>query len=236
MWKQSGITKNSDPKWRCTKCKYEFSDNELIIETVNVVVSTASYGNTWVRANIPITRQEAFSYQVNNDSQSAIRQLKISRTPELILKLTGSTSSINTSFVEVPDLIIGGSSISVVKRRRGQQEFRLSLLHHLGEACFVSGNNPACVLEAAHISPFSLHETHSLSNGLLLRRDLHTLFDRHLLRINPENWEVEIAPQLHKYESYQKLHLKQASVDKIKAPNKDLLAEHFNNASLAFAI
>jgi ribosomal protein L37AE/L43A len=221
------------PKWRCPKCKHEFNDDEIVIEVVDVVKYTASYANTWLDANLPMTRQEAFAFQSNNDNQSAIRQLKISKVPDLILKLTGVTSSSDLQNSYVPDLIIGGTTISVTKRRRGQQEFRLALLRKLGESCFVSGAQPACVLEAAHISPFSTHETHSVEGGLLLRRDLHTLFDRHLLRINPQSWTVETAPQLHPYKNYYDLHLKQLVLD--HEPDVQLIEQHYEKASEFFA-
>jgi hypothetical protein len=223
------------PKWRCTKCSFEFDDSELVIEKVKVIQSTASYSNTWIDANLPMTRQEAFEFQATNDGQSAIRQIEPSRISEFILKLQGTATNIEVLASEVPDLILGGTSISVVKRRRGQQEFRLALIKKYGESCFVSGAQPACVLEAAHISPFSLHESHSLSGGLLLRRDLHTLFDRHLLRINPESWTVETAPQIQKYESYRALHLKKLHPNLTTPPDKNLIATHFESSKKIFA-
>ena len=41
------------------------------------------------------------------------------------------------------------------------------------------------VLEAAHIKPFSLVEKYEIANGLLLRSDLHTLFDRADITVTP---------------------------------------------------
>jgi ribosomal protein L37AE/L43A len=223
------------PKWRCTKCSYEFEESELVIEEVDVIKSTASYANTWIDANLPMTRQDAFRFQATNDRQSAIRLIEPLRIPELILKLQGSSESLDQLVAEVPDLIIGGTSISVVKRRRGQHEFRLALINKFGESCFILGDQPACVLEAAHISPFSVHESHSLTGGLLLRRDLHTLFDRHLLRINPESWTVETAPQIQKYENYQALHLKKLHPISNTSPDKNLIAAHFASSEKMFA-
>lgn len=51
------------------------------------------------------------------------------------------------------------------------------------------------VLGAAHIRPFSKDGPHLPSNGLLLRADLHTLFDRGLMTVTPENI-IEISGHL----------------------------------------
>ena len=42
------------------------------------------------------------------------------------------------------------------------------------------------VLEAAHVRPYSLNGPHAIDNGLLLRSDLHTLFDRGYVTVTPD--------------------------------------------------
>jgi len=49
-------------------------------------------------------------------------------------------------------------------------------------------------LEAAHIDPYRGRESNHPENGLLLRADLHTLFDLDLLGINPETLEILLSP------------------------------------------
>jgi len=44
--------------------------------------------------------------------------------------------------------------------------------------CAITGEKTLPVLEAVHIKPFILNGTHEIGNGLLIRRDFHTLFDR----------------------------------------------------------
>jgi hypothetical protein len=51
-------------------------------------------------------------------------------------------------------------------------------------------------LEAAHIIPYRGPQTHEVSNGLLLRADIHTLFDLDLLKIHPIEMRVELSPIL----------------------------------------
>jgi putative restriction endonuclease len=51
------------------------------------------------------------------------------------------------------------------------------------------------VLDAAHIKPYSLGGTHQPTNGILLRQDVHTLFDRGYLTVTPE-YRVEISKRI----------------------------------------
>jgi predicted restriction endonuclease len=52
------------------------------------------------------------------------------------------------------------------------------------------------VLEAAHIFPYRGPQTNHVTNGLLLRADLHVLFDLGLLRIDADSLTVELDPIL----------------------------------------
>lgn len=65
-----------------------------------------------------------------------------------------------------------------VKQRTGQNLFKLSLLYAYDGKCAVSGCDIEEVLDGAHIHPFSETQDHSIPNGILLRKDIHALFDR----------------------------------------------------------
>ena len=67
---------------------------------------------------------------------------------------------------------------SEITPRLGQGGFRLRLTDAYGRRCVVTKERTLPVLEAAHIRPFSKGGSHHPSNGLLLRRDIHALFDR----------------------------------------------------------
>ena len=224
------------PRWRCSGkgCHYEFNDDEMLSETKDVVKYRASYKNTWRDANFPLGRKEVFSFQANNDNQSAIRRLEFAKVPDLIVKIMGSVALPISSISEIPDLIVGGHIVQVTKRRVGQQEFRLAMLKKNGESCLISGNQPACVLEAAHIKKFAQYESHDLAGGLLLRRDFHTLFDRHLIRINPKNWRAEVSPRIRQYDTYSAIHLTEVKGDHECRPDAKLLQSHFDEAALLF--
>jgi hypothetical protein len=71
-----------------------------------------------------------------------------------------------------------------IKTRRGQPAFRQALLTEYKGTCCITGCKIEAVLEAAHIIPHGDETNYSVYNGLLLRADVHTLFDLGLLRIN----------------------------------------------------
>jgi len=73
-----------------------------------------------------------------------------------------------------------------VKRRRGQADFRAKLLIAYDKKCAVTGYNWHDALEAAHIVAYRNRASNEISNGLLLRADIHTLFDLNLLGIDAE--------------------------------------------------
>jgi putative restriction endonuclease len=68
--------------------------------------------------------------------------------------------------------------LALVKKRLGQGGFRIAVTDAYGRRCAVTGERTLPVLQAAHIKPYSQSGPHSIENGLFLRSDLHTLFDR----------------------------------------------------------
>lgn len=77
-------------------------------------------------------------------------------------------------------------SPALVYPRLGQGAFRVIVTDAYDRRCVVTGERTLPVLEAAHIKPFSLVGKHEVSNGLLLRSDLHTLFDRGYVTVTPD--------------------------------------------------
>ena len=62
-------------------------------------------------------------------------------------------------------------------------------------ACAVTNEHSLPALEAAHIKPYGRGGHHTVSNGLLLRSDLHRLFDRGYITITPDR-TLRVSPQL----------------------------------------
>jgi len=83
-----------------------------------------------------------------------------------------------------------------IREQRGQQQFRDALRKRYGDRCLVTGCEILAVLEAAHISPYRGEDDNHPANGLLLRSDVHTLFDLNLLGIEPERLRIELHPSV----------------------------------------
>lgn len=87
-------------------------------------------------------------------------------------------------------------TIRTIAERRGQASFRERLLKIYGGTCAISGCATEAVLEAAHIAPYRGSESNNPSNGILLRADLHLLFDLGLISINSETLTVLVSNRL----------------------------------------
>ena len=66
---------------------------------------------------------------------------------------------------------------TLITPRLGQGAFRISVTDAYRRTCAVSGGKVLPALDAAHIRPYALGGTHEVSNGILLRRDIHSVFD-----------------------------------------------------------
>lgn len=91
-----------------------------------------------------------------------------------------------------------------VVQRRGQPAFRRALVEAYGGKCAITGCAVVDLLEAAHVYPYNDGTTNDVSNGLLLRADLHTLFDLHLISADPDTSLVVGCASLHgsEYQGY----------------------------------
>ena len=109
--------------------------------------------------------------------------------------------------------------------RRGQSRFRGQLLEAYDGRCAISGSSTQEVLEAANIRSYMGDYSDSVTNGLLLRADIHTLFDLGLIWV--ERGIVATASHLRKTE-YGQFIGKQISLprDPCQHPSSDKLDEH----------
>ena len=80
----------------------------------------------------------------------------------------------------------------LTKVRLGQGAFRVQLTDAYHRRCSVSGEKTLPVLEAAHIKPFSESGPNHLSNGILLRADMHKLYDSGYITFT-QDYQVEVS-------------------------------------------
>jgi hypothetical protein len=87
------------------------------------------------------------------------------------------------------------TALRQVIQRRNQSAFRKALLSKRAKQCAFTGTSELSVLEAAHVIPYAerIADRDRPENGLLLRSDIHKLFDAHLISINPETKAIEVS-------------------------------------------
>ncbi|MCK8114801.1 HNH endonuclease [Anaerosoma tenue] len=120
---------------------------------------------------------------------------------------------------------------TLVKPRLGQGIFRVSVLDAYDRACAVTGEHSLPVLEAAHIMPYADGGTHDVTNGLLLRSDIHRLFDLGYVTVTPEyRFKVSdaLAEDFHNGRTYYAERDRRVVVPDAEwmQPSRELLAWH----------
>jgi hypothetical protein len=123
--------------------------------------------------------------------------------------------------------------VASIVLRRGQPEFRQKLLAAYNGRCAISDCDCVEALEAAHIQAYLSEKSHHVQNGLLLRSDIHSLFDLGKISVDTKTWTVIVSADLKNtvYSKLQgiKLHL---PVDAALRPSVEALNEHRKKACL----
>jgi predicted restriction endonuclease len=124
-------------------------------------------------------------------------------------------------------------TMAALVRRQGQPAFRRALFAAYEGHCAVTGCAVAEALEAAHIIAYQGPKTNHVTNGLLLRADIHTLFDLGLLSVHEMKLTPVIAASLCGTE-YAKLSRKSIFLPRANSdrPSTDALRIHRANAKL----
>ncbi len=117
-----------------------------------------------------------------------------------------------------------------LQKRQGQEKFRQNLIKLYRGRCAITDCDIEGVLEAAHVEPYCISKTNKPENGILLRADLHTLFDLNLIIIHPYSKKIKIHESLQNT-SYSKHNTKiLASHEKgIYFPGDDFLEWRYQN-------
>ena len=232
--KETDIKKRDtkQPVYWCSGCHTAFDVPEE--EHLDVVTYTANYSRTFELADrfFPVSVLEpAF---VARSKQNAIRELDVSLLRPLLEENLGTGAPWWDAQIVEDEKIVGGHKLGMRKNRIGQQRFREALLARHGEACAFTGSQPAAALEAAHLVPYSKLAEHDVKAGLLLRRDLHVLFDRHLITIDPATWSIRVAPKLMPYPDLAILEGRPVLIREELRPALRLIEEHASAAGASW--
>jgi putative restriction endonuclease len=79
--------------------------------------------------------------------------------------------------------------------RLGQGSFRVLITDMYERRCGITNERTLPALDAAHIKPYSDNGLHVISNGILLRKDLHALFDSGYITVTPE-YRIEVSKRI----------------------------------------
>ncbi|MGF6965728.1 putative restriction endonuclease [Paraburkholderia sp. WC7.3g] len=197
------------PEWAC-KNQHSFDDPTR--ETVAVHTFEAHYADTFRLPPQELTTTQLQDAVLRPSDQMSIKEIDLAKI-ERFLSIDPSYRQLVVAYAsaispdatphsmddtEAPQSIIAARRrvLREVNLRRGQQQFRDRLIRLYGAACQVSRCAFPSLVEAAHIMPYAQTNDHSAHNGLLLRSDLHTLFDLGLMAINPLDMRVSLHPDL----------------------------------------
>ncbi|MEM9939364.1 MAG: HNH endonuclease [Pseudomonadota bacterium] len=115
-----------------------------------------------------------------------------------------------------------------VYRRQGQGHFRKSLLRAYEGRCAITNCDITELLDAAHILPHRRMASNITSNGILLRTDIHTLFDLGLIEIDPRTLKCEVRSELKNSETYAALDgvTLREPVEQSDRPDREYIEKH----------
>ena len=119
--------------------------------------------------------------------------------------------------------------LRLIRKRRNQSKFRSNLIKLYNGKCCLSKCDVTTLLEAAHISFHAKTGINDSTNGLLLRADLHILFDENLLAINPRSLIAIIHPKLKNSEYWIYNGIKISDRNDNMKPNIKFLKERWNS-------
>ena len=234
------LRKTKSPQYRCQVCGEEF--NLPASETVAVTKYISRHDAGWTSLEGVLLGHELRALAESPDSQLSMRALDwaafraaleakgeeravqrvIGRAPELHSSIELHRSLPGATQVEYPQ----GHTLAMVRVRRGQQGFRERLLRTQGGTCAFTGTAPERVLDAGHLYSYAALGEHHEHGGLLLRRDVHRLFDDGWLAVEPGSLKVDVSERLQDYPQYARLHDKSLAVN-LHSEQQSWLEKHW---------
>ena len=209
-------------------------------ETAQVRTYDARYGGTFRKIGSDLAVARLLESVKRPSDQMSIKEIDLGKL-EGVLREEASIVPLLDRFARrmsetevAGDLQRTGSVIEERRRvlreialRRGQARFRKRLIARYGFECQVSRCAFPGLVEAAHIRPYAGSSDNGAANGLLLRSDLHTLFDLGMLGIEPETLVIRLRSELLAF-GYQVFDGKLLHVNGTAGPDRGSLRERWN--------
>lgn len=186
------------PRYKCYKCKHEFDTPHN--REVDVVTYRSDHGSAWVELPGSLRARHLRALCEHPDSQLSLRRLRWAAFRGALSE--AGLSLPMTILNATADQVRGGHRVVTVRARLGQAEFRGHLLERFGATCAFTGACHPSALDAAHLYSFAQVGRHHSHGGLLLRSDLHRLFDLGYIAIDPVTGCLDISDALRGFPDY----------------------------------
>ncbi|WP_240617528.1 HNH endonuclease signature motif containing protein [Nocardioides speluncae] len=212
------------PRFKCYKCSEEFETPHAL--TATVVEYRSRHDAAWTSLDGLLPGDALRQLCDAPRSQLSMRQLRWDDFREAVT-LRGADRAVDRVAHRAPGFFVPqGHHLETVRVRRGQRQFREHLLAAQGEVCAFTGDTPPRVLEAGHLYSYAELGEHHEHGGLLLRRDIHRLFDDGWLAVDPGTLRVDVSDSLEAYPQYATLH-DQTLRTCLRDPQVEWLAHHW---------
>jgi hypothetical protein len=192
---------NTSPKYRChnPECRTEFENPKQ--EIISVTTYRSNHPNFWYDLHGQLEAEELREICKQPKSQHSLRPLKWLDFLEAI----GKEFSHNLEAIDNLKMSASGHRNSKTRVRLGQSKFRKEMLKQFGDMCALSGLSHIRGLDAAHLYSYADLGEHHYNGGLLLRKDLHKLFDLGLIVVEPSTMTIRLSASLQKVPQYKGL-------------------------------
>lgn len=216
------------PRYKCQPCGHVFEVPDSRLE--NVKTYRSRHDAAWTPLDGTLDLDRVRQMCVQPKSIQSLRELKWEEF-SAALESEGRSAALDTVRSRLSS---EGHRLSLVRIRLGQSGFRAGLLDEFGEVCAVSGGAPKSVLDAGHLYSYAQIGEHHEHGGLLFRKDVHSLFDRGSIAIDPDSLRVDVSPDVACFPAYSGFQGQQVRVrlhDDHRKWLQDHWRQHRNRAS-----
>jgi hypothetical protein len=205
---QVRVRKTTTPKYSCANCRNTFELPK--IEQSSQEHRRAFYAAGWEALDPDSRTFQAWKkLSKNPKSQFSMQPVDLSHFTEF----RQNFSSLELAHFNARTFNgKSGHKLRTVRTRLGQGAFRKKLFEDYGSVCAFTGKNHPHGLEAAHLYSYSKEGKHHTDGGLLLRRDIHSFFDKGLIAFNTSTQRLTLADELLEYNQYTELQRAEAKI------------------------
>lgn len=221
------------------RCLYGHEFSQPVASTRSGTEYKASFGLDYVEVSARIEAAELRPFELTNSRQLSLRPCDLDGLIRYIVRRDRNAEQVLKSWLSARPLSLTDEDADLAEPadvlderehrnlgillRRGRKMFRDELIRRYGARCMISGCTTMALIEAAYIQPESAPKFNNPTNGLLLRSDLHTLFDLNLLGIDPARLAVAVHPDILRSE-YKSFNGTTLQVANGRGPNRRALA------------